>query len=47
MTAYTQPFTVELEVVATKVVTDGVDTWHPGDVVIPGGPCLVTGIQPS
>jgi hypothetical protein len=47
VTAYTQPFTVELEVVATKVVTDGVDTWHPGDVVIPGGPCLVTGIQPS
>lgn len=47
VTAYTQPFTVELEVVATKVVTDGIDTWRPGDVVVPGGLCLVTGVQPS
>lgn len=44
VTASSPPFTVEFEVVATKVVTDGITTWDPGDVVVPiGGPCLVTG----
>jgi hypothetical protein len=47
VTADSQPFTVEFEVVATKVVTDGVGTWYPGEVVVPiGGPCLVDGFAP-
>ena len=47
VTADSQPFTVEFEVVATKVVTDGIGTWNPGDVVVPiGGPCLVDGFAP-
>ena len=47
VTADSQPFTIEFEVVATKVVTDGISTWHPGEVVVPiGGPCLVDGFAP-
>jgi hypothetical protein len=45
ITADSQPFTVEFEVVATRVVTDGFTTWNPGDVLVPiGGPCLVDGL---
>ena len=47
VTAYTQPFTVTFQVVATKAGTDGFATWNAGDVLIPStGPCLVAGYQP-
>jgi len=47
VTAFTQPFTVEFQVVATKAGTDGFGTWSAGDVLLsPGGPCLVAGYQP-
>ena len=48
VTAYTQPFTVEFQVLATKSLTDGFGTWSAGDVVIPTtGPCLVAGYRAS
>lgn len=47
ITAFTQPFTVDFQVVATKAGTDGFGTWSAGDVLISiGGPCLVSGFQP-
>jgi hypothetical protein len=47
VTAYTQPFTVEFQEVATKAGTDGFTSWNAGDVLIStGGPCLVAGFQP-
>lgn len=47
VTAYTQPFTIEVRVVATKSGSDGFGTWKPGDVLIStAGPCLVSGYQP-
>ena len=43
----TPRFAVEFEEVATKTVTDGFDTWSPGDVVVStSGPCFVEGFQP-
>ena len=47
ITAYTQPFTVEFRVVATKAGTDGFGTWNAGDVLLSTrGLCLVNGFQP-
>ena len=48
VTAYTQPFTIELSVKATKAGTDGFEAWNAGDVLVSSsGPCVVTGFQPS
>jgi hypothetical protein len=47
VTESSQRFAVEFELVATQTVTDGVDTWNPGDVVVSsGGPCMVWGRTP-
>ncbi len=47
ITAFTQPFTVELQIVATKAGTDGFGTYNSGDILVStGGPCLVAGYQP-
>ena len=46
VTAYTQPFTVGFQEVATKSGTDGFGTWNAGDVLLSTGPCLVSGFQP-
>ncbi len=47
VTQSSAPFTVEFEQVATKTITDGIDTWNPGDTVVSiGGPCLVAGFAP-
>lgn len=47
VTAYTQPFTIEFQEIATKSGTDGFTTWNAGDILIStGGPCLVDGFQP-
>jgi hypothetical protein len=42
-----QAYAFQWENVATKTITDGVDTWHAGDVLAStNGPCLVDGFQP-